>query len=142
MSKSKVTLTKKQVESLEYLKSNFDTLAILTMKYHGFNNNENLCLNDLALEDFTIALVIGYEIETPPAPQYKTNKIDVSFNHSDNDVKCLLKGHEIYLGLYNNKKLKDCEEFSLHEAKDIADTLYSLIKYYNKYSNQKDKQTD
>jgi hypothetical protein len=140
---NKIQLTKEQAERIEYLKNAYATKENIGMKFYGFTNKDNLCLNDLTLEDFTIALVIGYEIEIPPTPQYKSGKIDVSFNHSDNNVNCLLNGHQIYLGLYNiDNKLKACEDFSLQEAKDIADTLYSLIEYYNKYSNQKDKQTD
>jgi hypothetical protein len=63
-------------------------------------------------------------------------EISISFNHGN-------KGHEIYIGLYSsNGSFQFCQDFSLQEARDIADTLYNLVNHYNQYSNQKDKQND
>lgn len=132
MTKEKITLEEKKALSL--YTNNCIGIAN-QIKYYLENGNswhsEYKPLSEMGLEKFVKCLINGYELELPPSPQYKTDKIDVSFNHYEKE-----NIHNImYIGLLHNEKLQVNKTFSIDEATKIKDTLDELISYYYEYVN-------
>jgi hypothetical protein len=120
----KVKITKEQANTIERLKKgkfNFkDIMALYISQTFG---TQNTSLLTLSTEELAKALLNGYEIELPPAPEFNNNKLFIGYHSKD-------------------KTFESFNVCSIQEAKEIADTLYALVNYYEKFVNQNDNNGD
>lgn len=128
MEKAKVN--KEQAERLDFFKKGFNFQHLVEKKLRGFILERNRCLNTLLFEDFVKALLNGYEINIPPVPELKTDKIEIGYNNRQDN---LTKGNEIYINTNFNG-------YSIEEAKEIRDGIDVLLYHYYQYVKQGDKQ--